>query len=283
MIVLNTFDRIKSIFPAAVHRSEDASGDHDWFETQNGTVFGLPTFELTEREQQLLRMWATPILQSDPHQRKWQERLQDDTFRFEQPFRLITLSLQETEEESLDSFISIVHDFMPHAEMIMMTQKHLELIEQDTFADLQEFEDVLRAIASDCFIEAYAVYSERPQGNLAHVYRQHQLLIPYARLSTKTYPASQLLYHYLLQEQDSKERIRRIAPLLEPIDLSTIELLESLFSHSLNVSHTAKALFMHRNTLNYRLDRLFETTGYDARKFYDASLLQLMVTLHKSD
>jgi DNA-binding PucR family transcriptional regulator len=101
-------------------------------------------------------------------------------------------------------------------------------------------------------------------------------------MSTKTYPASQLLYHYLLQ-QDLKERMHITAPLMQMLDLSTIELLEALFRHSLNVSHTAKALFMHRNTLNYRLDRLFETTGYDARTFYDASLLQLMVMLHKSD
>ncbi|WP_353047835.1 MULTISPECIES: helix-turn-helix domain-containing protein [unclassified Exiguobacterium] len=283
MIVLNTFDRIKSIFPTAVHRSEDASGDLDWFETQEGIIFGIPTFELTEREQQLLAMWATPILQADPHQRKWQERLHDDTFRLDQPFRLISLSLQEAEADAFDSFISILHDFMPHAEIVLMTQKHIELIERDSLVDLQEFEDVLRAIASDCFIEAYAVYSERPQGVLARVYDQHQLLMPYARLSTKTYPASQLLYHYLLQEQDLKERKHITAPLMETLDLSTIELLEALFNHSLNVSHTAKALFMHRNTLNYRLDRLFETTGYDARTFYDASLLQLMVTLHKSD
>ncbi|MBR2076572.1 MAG: helix-turn-helix domain-containing protein [Exiguobacterium sp.] len=279
---MNTFDRIKSIFPTAVHRSEDASGDLDWFETQDGTLFGLPAFELSEREQKLLTLWATPILQSDPHQRKWQAILQDETFRFEQPFRLISLSLQEAEEESFESFVNIVRDFMPHAKVILMSTRHIELIEQSPFVDLQEFEDVLRAIASDCFIEAHAVYSERPQGSLAHVYRQHQLLMPYARMSTKTYPASQLLYHYLLQ-QDSKERMHITAPLMQMLDLSTIELLEALFRHSLNVSHTAKALFMHRNTLNYRLDRLFETTGYDARTFYDASLLQLMVMLHKSD
>ncbi|MBR3320478.1 MAG: helix-turn-helix domain-containing protein [Exiguobacterium sp.] len=279
---MNTFDRIKSIFPTAVHRSEDASGDLDWFETQDGTLFGLPAFELSEREQKLLTLWATPILQSDPHQRKWQATLQDETFRFEQPFRLISLSLQEAEEESFESFVNIVRDFMPHAKVILMSTRHIELIEQSPFVDLQEFEDVLRAIASDCFIEAHAIYSERPQGSLAHVYRQHQLLMPYARMSTKTYPASQLLYHYLLQ-QDSKERMHITAPLMQMLDLSTIELLEALFRHSLNVSHTAKALFMHRNTLNYRLDRLFETTGYDARTFYDASLLQLIVMLHKSD
>lgn len=173
---------------------------------------------------------------------------------------------------------------MPHATLIVMTRRHIELIETDTFVDLVEFEDVLRAIASDCYVEAHVVYSHRPVGGLAPLYRQHQLLLPLARLSTKAYPASQLLYHYLLQDQETIDERRHVTnQTFEALENSTIDLLEALFNHSLNVSHTAKALFMHRNTLNYRLDRLYETTGYDARQFYDASLLQLIVTLHKSD
>ncbi|WP_396129356.1 hypothetical protein [Exiguobacterium mexicanum] len=39
---MTTFERIKSIFPMAVHRSEEASGDVRWYQAQDGTVFGLP-------------------------------------------------------------------------------------------------------------------------------------------------------------------------------------------------------------------------------------------------
>lgn len=283
--MLNTFDRIKSIFPTVVHRSEDASSEYDWYETHDGTTFGLPKSELSKRERQLLDWWASSVMTTtDSNENKWRHRLQDDDFHLNRPFRLLSLSLQGAETESLEQFLDVLRDFMPHATVIALTRRHVELIETDSFVDILEFEDVLRAIASDFYVEAHVVYSQRPIGNLATLYRQHQLLLPFARLSTKAYPASQLLYHYLLQDHETfEERLRITSPMFEVLDSATVELLEALFNHSLNVSHTAKALFMHRNTLNYRLERLYEATGYDARQFYDASLLQLIVTLHKSD
>lgn len=54
-----------------------------------------------------------------------------------------------------------------------------------------------------------------------------------------------------------------------------METLETLFSRQLNVSETARQLFIHRNTLLYRLDKLTEQTGMDPRLFPDAVLLQL--------
>lgn len=285
VIVLTTFERIKSIFPMAVHRSEEASSDVRWYQAQDGTVFGLPKLELTERERQLLEWFATPLLtRLDPRQAKWQDRLLTDAYRFDRPFRLMSLVLHYQDPEALEQFLDVLADFMPEAEIVLMTRSHVEIIETDQFVELTEFEDVLRAIASDCYVEAHVVYSARPLGDLAPLYHQHQALLPLAKLSTKAYPASQLLYHYLLQRHETFDvRPRLTAPVVASLDKTTIDLLEALFAHSLNVSHTAKALFMHRNTLNYRLDRLYEATGYDARQFYDAGLLQLIVTLHKSE
>jgi len=53
------------------------------------------------------------------------------------------------------------------------------------------------------------------------------------------------------------------------------EVLHALFSNQLNVSETARALFLHRNTLLYRLDKLKEKTGLDPREFSDAVFLRL--------
>ncbi|OGX78421.1 PucR family transcriptional regulator [Exiguobacterium sp. SH31] len=283
--MLTTFDRIKSIFPTVVHRSEDASGDYAWYQAHDGTVFGLPKSELNERERQLLEWSATPFLTTaDPRQEKWQNRLLTDSYRIAQPFRLLSLSLHYQERESLEQFLEILHDFMPEAEIVVMTRHHVEIIEMNQLVDLSDFEDVLRAGASDCYVEAHVIFSERPLGVLGTLYHQHMTLRPFAKLPTKTYPASQLLYHYLLQDHETfATRLQLTEAAYSILDKTSVELLEALFANSLNVSHTAKALFMHRNTLNYRLDRLYELTGYDARQFYDASLLQLIVTLHKSE
>jgi len=283
--VLTTFERIKSIFPSVVHRSEDASGDYVWYKAHDGTVFGLPKTELTERERRLVSLWATPFVTTlDSVQALWHGRLFDDAFRIERPFRLSSLALHYQEPEALETFVDVLRDFMPSAVIIVMTARHIEVLETETLVDMAEFEDVLRAVAGDFYVEASVVYSERPLGALAPLYAEHQVLLPLAKRSIKAYPASQLLYHYLLQDHESfAARLRLTETTHQALDATARELLEALFAHTLNVSHTAKALFMHRNTLNYRLDRLYEATGYDARQFHDASLLQLIVTLHKSE
>nr|WP_253901677.1 helix-turn-helix domain-containing protein [Brevibacillus sp. HB1.3] len=61
-----------------------------------------------------------------------------------------------------------------------------------------------------------------------------------------------------------------------------LETLDTLFARQLNVSDTARQLFLHRNTLLYRLDKLTEQTGLDPRLFPDAVLLQLYLLFRQN-
>lgn len=71
---------------------------------------------------------------------------------------------------------------------------------------------------------------------------------------------------------------KRNDPVLEGETLST---LESFFQLECNVSETAKKLYIHRNTLLYRLDKFKQETGYDVRSFNDAVLVRIAVLLYK--
>lgn len=42
------------------------------------------------------------------------------------------------------------------------------------------------------------------------------------------------------------------------------------FENNLNISETSRKIFIHRNTLIYRLNKIYKLTGYDLRKFEDA-------------
>lgn len=53
-------------------------------------------------------------------------------------------------------------------------------------------------------------------------------------------------------------------------DEETLATIEKFFENNLNVSETARQLFVHRNTLVYRLEKLQKTTGLDIRVFEDA-------------
>jgi len=57
--------------------------------------------------------------------------------------------------------------------------------------------------------------------------------------------------------------------------------LETFFELDCNVSETAKKLYIHRNTLLYRLDKLKQETGLDVRSFRDAVLVKIILLLYK--
>lgn len=59
------------------------------------------------------------------------------------------------------------------------------------------------------------------------------------------------------------------------------ETLETFFRLNLNVSETARQLYVHRNTLLYRLDKLKQETGRDVRRFEDAILIRLALLMTK--
>jgi hypothetical protein len=71
-----------------------------------------------------------------------------------------------------------------------------------------------------------------------------------------------------------REKLAALVPALS-LSAEQLETLETFFAQQLNVSETARQLFLHRNTLLYRLDKLTEQTGLDPRRFNDAVLLQL--------
>ena len=56
----------------------------------------------------------------------------------------------------------------------------------------------------------------------------------------------------------------------EEIDEEMLNTVNKFFENSLNVSETARQLFIHRNTLMYRIEKLQRVTGLDIRNFDDA-------------
>ena len=54
---------------------------------------------------------------------------------------------------------------------------------------------------------------------------------------------------------------------LETLDKETLQTIQVFFDNNLNVSETSRKLFVHRNTLVYRLEKIRKITGLDLREF----------------
>ena len=67
----------------------------------------------------------------------------------------------------------------------------------------------------------------------------------------------------------------------DEFDEETLTTINKFFENSLNVSETSRQLYIHRNTLVYRLDKLQKTTNLDLRVFDDAITFKIALMVVK--
>ena len=67
----------------------------------------------------------------------------------------------------------------------------------------------------------------------------------------------------------------------DEFDEETLTTINKFFENSLNVSETSRQLYIHRNTLVYRLDKLQKSTGLDLRVFEDAVTFKIALMVVK--
>ena len=73
---------------------------------------------------------------------------------------------------------------------------------------------------------------------------------------------------WLIQPLESEDLSISFIP--EELDEETLMTINKFFENNLNVSETSRQLFVHRNTLVYRIEKLQKATGLDIRTFDDA-------------
>ncbi|AFC27151.1 YxkF [Paenibacillus mucilaginosus 3016] len=87
---------------------------------------------------------------------------------------------------------------------------------------------------------------------------------------------------HLVPEAEKASFLERVLKRLDvAFDPETMTTLEQFFQLDCNVSETAKKLYIHRNTLLYRLDKFKQETGLDVRTFNNAVLVKIAMLLYK--
>ena len=111
---------------------------------------------------------------------------------------------------------------------------------------------------------------------IGRIYRAEESIHLYSALLLERFlsdlpPETAAHYHSLLFN-------RRTSRLFSEEILSTIEM---FFRKDLNLSDTARQLYIHRNTLVYRLDKVQRQVGLDLRKFDDAVTFKMLLEMKK--
>jgi hypothetical protein len=201
----------------------------------------------------------------------------------------------------LDTFFDVDVLLIPLLDKEWLILGPESLITTDREDDLLEEESVEDALASLCsglhtmmsseWVGDYHVssyYPMVPAKSLPSVVRKLREAINIGRMQRDgqyIHLPWQLYLDQLLAPiplNDKLVFIEQIFKRVDPfLDAEITQTLESFFELDCNVSETAKKLFIHRNTLLYRLDKFKQETGLDVRSFNQAIHVKLALQLYK--
>ncbi len=160
--------------------------------------------------------------------------------------------------------------------------------EDEIFKTAKEMYDTLSSEAMVKFSVGISTVVETVQ-ELARAYREARIALEVGKvfdtekniISYDNLGIGRLIYQLpttlcelFLNEVFKKESIN-------VLDNETIYTIQKFFENNLNVSETSRKLFVHRNTLVYRLDKIKKLTGLDLREFDDAIIFKVAMMVNK--
>lgn len=88
---------------------------------------------------------------------------------------------------------------------------------------------------------------------------------------------------WIVKLSDKTVKKRFLERIISGMAESTLLTLQTFFDCNMNARETADALFLHKNTVIYRLKKVKEMTGHDPQIFHDSLLLQIALWIYSSD
>lgn len=187
--------------------------------------------------------------------------------------------------------LSIVRDIFSAMNSVSTLYKDNILILAAVNEGYMEAEKIRDVVTSSLYSRCSIGYAEGIN-NFSHIYNAYEVSKDALMLGER-YKVRGNIYNYsnMLLEKvvyninlDLKNEILGVFNhKFKFFDDEIISTIEEFASSGLNVSDTAKKLYIHRNTLIYRLDKIFKETGYDLRNFKQATIFMMAFLLWKED
>ncbi|HCW05292.1 MAG TPA: hypothetical protein DGK91_12705 [Clostridium sp.] len=88
---------------------------------------------------------------------------------------------------------------------------------------------------------------------------------------------------YNISSEMKKELGDSFSDKFTAFDSEVINTIEEFVNSGLNISDASRRLYIHRNTLIYRLDKIYKDTGYDIRNFKQATVFYMAFLIWKEN
>ena len=296
------FTEIKKVFNEAISSDLPNDSNFYWIRLKGEKDFiGIPNGTITEREKQLLET-IYPI--ERPFQYELTKRAQSWYTFFmsdgeiptdgSKNCRVIQYSISNVHDDlSINEFKEALRSFFPN-EVIIVPHSKFEgfIIESKSDIQLEENEllSAVQAFESDFFFKVHFFIGKFNQVNnsLKDLFKLEReffyfSLNHYSKVQLVTIEKLLPFYTYMNMPNDIKPSLFATVKNLLNEDPDLTETIKTYIENHSNATLTAKQLFMHRNSLQYRIDKFIEKTHIDIKTFHGAYFAYLACIHAESD
>jgi len=225
------------------------------------------------------------ILPGDIYIKSKEFRVDDDVCRF-----VFLIKANEVGEVTIYEVIKNIFPEKSKDFIINLDERNVVLVKEvKKSATMDEMETIAKTIVDTVGVELFTKITigiSAPADtikDIARAYKEAKISLEVGKIFDAQKPIvnyeslgiGRLIYHLptTLCELFLNEIFKKGS--IDVLDQEIIITIQEFFANSLNVSETARKLFVHRNTLVYRLDKIYKLTGLDLRMFDDAIVFKV--------
>lgn len=287
------------LFPEATFNEQSSFGEAYFSLPYQSKWVHIPENTLSSRERKLLERILLPAATSSQASKNnaWAHFLLDDSTKIPSglshaqllQFHLkFTTDNMSTFEQSL--WLEAFRNTLPliHDGFFVNEDYGVFILDNPThFSFDEEITGILNTLDDDFSIRTtiYLGQSWPVNSNLASLFEEERRIFLDGQVASKgkkvTHLAEMALSHYTAAATADSAILQALKTTIHLLEGSN-ELIRALWRNQGNISKAANELYVHRNTLQYRIDRFFEATGLTLKNMDDLVLCYL-ITVAKID
>ncbi|KSU62101.1 hypothetical protein AS034_08175 [[Bacillus] enclensis] len=272
-----------------------------WFTDEHENEFiGIDASDLSREETELLRCLFKELpsgnkrLNESPLANEWVD------FLFENgplpslrsiEYRVIQFTIHE--ETDMHLLKEAFSHLLPHHTMLVMLNEYEGLIIEESNEiqlDAEQLRSISHVIESDFFasISFFIGQFQQVDPGFSKSFNYERIMNKYSKSSIRANSIESVvtaLPSYMLKHLpiEWKEYIFSKTSQVFSEDKELIQTVKAFLENQSNISQTAKTLYMHRNSVQYRIEKFIEKTMIDIKTFEGALLAYLAVLEYESD
>lgn len=292
--------KLKTIFPTLVEAPKQSSLDTEsylWFHYNEKQLIGVPKQDVSEKELLLLETFLNPYHVNDIPITKREEQWMDVLFHDGEPsqltnstihtYRFVYFSLSDDDVDPI-AFKEAIHGLFPTKVPILWESHNEGIIIEENNTDFEadiSYEEIIDVLISDFYMNVHLYIGShfkdaiQATEHYAWTKKCFNITLPFSKNSVVTHVDA---VPYLFLSNLDQHSISMIVDTILRDTINEDELLHTVrtfLTCNSNATLAAKQLYMHRNSLQYRVDKFIEKTGIDVKQFHGGISVYLTLLL----